>query len=570
MGQASGKHTAHDEPMVDGGALVPQGVYTAAQDYDHTIVQRCIHERKLAPFYKFFDDDQPDAQSIADAYPHLSQSLHSLQHQHQPASPSSHARSASASSASASASPSSSSSPSSPLRSGADSPSHYHPQSPPPPPPPTSLLPHPLTECPICFLYYPSPLNFTRCCEQPICTECFVQIKRADPNHTNPPSSEPATCPYCMEANFGVVYRPPPSLLVKGPGAGAGTGTVGAGHGASAAVAAAGNMASTIGAAATGTIANARRRKSFGHTDPEVITIDMIRPDWEDKLRQAHAAIARRANRRIIMRQVGDRLIPIGVSSSRAGAELPEGLIQGPGGAIIITTTGAAVVGAGNGQQQTIGSGSGRWNIGTAGAGNVVLPGDASGGGRGGSSGAAASSSAAIQGDSALQTPPRTERGSSRSTRRRNQELAYLQALGGQELEEVMMMEAMRLSLLEHEEQQQRQAEAARREQSATTAAAASAAAAALASARDAPSDSNPTTSTSDGSRDTTSASTPAHVHAAGTGTEAAVTEHAGATTSGAAAGHREPSTTSETLESDLQEAQREVRGGGGGGGSSA
>ncbi|CAD6888717.1 unnamed protein product, partial [Tilletia caries] len=72
--------------------------------------------------------------------------------------------------------------------------------------------------------------------------------------------------------------------------------------------------------------------EELGHTDPEVITIDMIRPDWEDKLRKAHAAIARRANKRIIMRQVGDRLTPIAVSSSRAGAELPDGLIQGPGG----------------------------------------------------------------------------------------------------------------------------------------------------------------------------------------------------------------------------------------------
>lgn len=34
------------------------------------------------------------------------------------------------------------------------------------------------------------------------------------------------------------------------------------------------------------------------------------------------------------MRQVGERLIPIGVSSSRAGSELPEG--SGPGGAIIL------------------------------------------------------------------------------------------------------------------------------------------------------------------------------------------------------------------------------------------
>src|SRR5205814_1664603 len=30
------------------------------------------------------------------------------------------------------------------------------------------------TECPICFLYYPPYLNRTRCCDQPICSECFV------------------------------------------------------------------------------------------------------------------------------------------------------------------------------------------------------------------------------------------------------------------------------------------------------------------------------------------------------------------------------------------------------------
>ena len=38
------------------------------------------------------------------------------------------------------------------------------------------------TECPICFLTYPPYLNRTRCCDQPICTECFVQIKRVDPH----------------------------------------------------------------------------------------------------------------------------------------------------------------------------------------------------------------------------------------------------------------------------------------------------------------------------------------------------------------------------------------------------
>jgi hypothetical protein len=61
---------------------------------------------------------------------------------------------------------------------------------------------------------------------------------------------------------------------------------------------------------------------------------DDIRPDWEAKLASALATLARRANRRIIMRQVGERLIPIGVSSSRVGADLPQG--EGAGGAIIL------------------------------------------------------------------------------------------------------------------------------------------------------------------------------------------------------------------------------------------
>ena len=44
---------------------------------------------------------------------------------------------------------------------------------------------------------------------------------------------------------------------------------------------------------------------------------DHIRPDWEAKLAAVRAAVTRRANRRIIMRQVGDRLIPVGVTSGR-------------------------------------------------------------------------------------------------------------------------------------------------------------------------------------------------------------------------------------------------------------
>jgi hypothetical protein len=66
------------------------------------------------------------------------------------------------------------------------------------------------------------------------------------------------------------------------------------------------------------------------------IISDAIRPDWQAKLTAAEATTTRRANRRIIMRQVGDRLIPVGVSSSRLGNDLPPGSTAGPGGAIII------------------------------------------------------------------------------------------------------------------------------------------------------------------------------------------------------------------------------------------
>lgn len=60
---------------------------------------------------------------------------------------------------------------------------------------------------------------------------------------------------------------------------------------------------------------------------------DIIRPDWEAKLAAVQAAVARRANRRIIMRQVGDRLIPVGVTSGRVHAINPEDAqAEGEGG----------------------------------------------------------------------------------------------------------------------------------------------------------------------------------------------------------------------------------------------
>ncbi|KAJ2485397.1 SNF1-interacting protein [Coemansia sp. RSA 2050] len=60
-------------------------------------------------------------------------------------------------------------------------------------------------ECPICFLYYPQNTNYTRCCHKPICTECFVQIKR----RIEESCIAPTHCPYCVEPNLGIVYYPP-------------------------------------------------------------------------------------------------------------------------------------------------------------------------------------------------------------------------------------------------------------------------------------------------------------------------------------------------------------------------
>lgn len=155
-------------------------------------------------------------------------------------------------------------------------------------------------ECPICFLYYPEPLNYSRCCLQPICTECFVQIKRGDPHFpheevdpTKPVTnddekdpnlliSEPASCAYCATPNFGVTYQPPD------------------------------NRKTGIGGTPPGSYKTTRdeeeasvsnrsgseegpRTPSKSPEDPEVVTSDMIRPDWKAKLDKERLRLARRS-----------------------------------------------------------------------------------------------------------------------------------------------------------------------------------------------------------------------------------------------------------------------------------
>lgn len=165
------------------------------------------------------------------------------------------------------------------------------------------------TDCPICFRTYPPYLNRTRCCDQMICSECFVQIKRAEPHlpehhpdgeardpnaqlgPDDPPEmlvSEPSACPYCQVPEFGVTYDPPPfrrGLAYSTSQSHIPSGTA---------------MSSQTSLNSTGPPASPsqpgrRRTHSLSANAPNVITTDRVRPDWATKLAAARAHQARRA-----------------------------------------------------------------------------------------------------------------------------------------------------------------------------------------------------------------------------------------------------------------------------------
>ena len=162
------------------------------------------------------------------------------------------------------------------------------------------------SECPICFLYYPPYLNRTRCCDQPICSECFVQIKRPDPHppeHGEPDAnapaegeqteatesqlvSEPSACPFCVQPEFGVTYAPP-------------TFRRGLTYAADLSARLSPNFTSPLSSTSSLVSATAppgrRRATSLSATDPTVVTTDKIRPDWATKLSNARAHAARRS-----------------------------------------------------------------------------------------------------------------------------------------------------------------------------------------------------------------------------------------------------------------------------------
>ncbi|RFU24265.1 hypothetical protein B7463_g12071, partial [Scytalidium lignicola] len=354
------------EEHVDGGYLVTMGVYTGIEDFSKPVVRQLMIERRLAPFWRGLNDfkeDWTEYQLIAAGRgfpipaadeippedlmrpmspdsPHVS--TPNLQNLTVPITGRTHSTSSDAS-----ANPALSL-PTSPIAPTPSSSLPFRPRSktlasltsssknatPPPELTPREIilpkdpfvngqavevfLYKDAVECPICFLYYPPYLNKTRCCDQPICSECFVQIKRPDPhppehhedpsNQTSQPSSnqgtteaqnstesellvsEPSTCPYCQQPEFGVIYEPPPfrrGLTYVHPQPTTFSSPVSSSTSL--------NSSGSPNLAPAAASAHRRRTTSISATSSMVITTDQVRPDWATKLASARAHLARRA-----------------------------------------------------------------------------------------------------------------------------------------------------------------------------------------------------------------------------------------------------------------------------------
>ncbi|KAG5301788.1 C2H2 zinc finger domain-containing protein [Histoplasma ohiense] len=346
---------------VDGGYLVTQGVYTGVEDFNKAVVRQLMIERRLAPFWKGleeFSDSWTEHQLMAAARglpipapdeipPELEYKLtpprlpedqdlpdQNLNNLTVPITSRSQSYNSDLSSTTHPVSPSISLQPQlSPGISGSpgahlfrgraktlvsltasskhSSPGEMSPrelQLPRDPfvngqPIEAYLYKNPI-ECPICFLYYPPYLNRTRCCDQLICSECFVQIKRADPHlpeheqrDPNSPSpdrpdeqliSEPAGCPFCVQPDFGVSYTPPPFRR--------GLSYIPSNSLDKTLLSPASSTSSLVsGNTNNHSITTRRRATSLSANSPAVITTDKIRPDWAHKLQTARAQAARRS-----------------------------------------------------------------------------------------------------------------------------------------------------------------------------------------------------------------------------------------------------------------------------------
>jgi len=285
-----------DQP-INYGSLVTQGIYTAKPEYDIEVVRGFILKKKLSPFYKamenYSDNPFPGASSSTDNQKNLESNETLKQNQDSSNESSENVNNENISQvskkklyrksvASTSDSRRSRHNSFSSIKPGkgilnAGSKSDTEDTS-------SSFsniskvdAEHPIyskeeffkfpIECPICFLYYPRNINYTRCCDQPICTECFIQIKRT---FSNP---EPTCCPYCVQPNFGVTYLSPYSeeyhkqyeILIKAKEQ---------------------HNPEYEKLLSQGSTPGKKRRNSINHTDPHIVTSDDIYPGWMLKYEQ--------------------------------------------------------------------------------------------------------------------------------------------------------------------------------------------------------------------------------------------------------------------------------------------
>lgn len=361
------------EEHVDGGYLVTMGVYTGPEDFNKSVVRQlmvCILwnkesvayannsqiERRVAPFWRGLDDfkeEWTEHQLVAagrglpipapDEVPDellvnpLSDSPHAsnnnLQNLTVPISARSHSAGSDASAALSPSHPAFANSPTFPTPLSQPS-SPFRPRSKTlaslanaaKNPSSTEIVPREIqlprdpfvngqaievflykdaAECPICFLFYPPYLNRTRCCDQSICSECFVQIKRPDPHPpehhdpSNPPPSEttadaealvsePACCPYCQRPEFGVTYDPPPFRRGLAYANATNLGSF------ASAMSSSSSLNSSAGPALVPNT-HKRRTTSISANASTVITTDRVRPDWNTKLQNARSHLARRS-----------------------------------------------------------------------------------------------------------------------------------------------------------------------------------------------------------------------------------------------------------------------------------
>lgn len=357
------------EEHVDGGYLVTVGVYVGPEDFNKQIVRQLQIERKLAPFWRGLNDHSDawtEAQLVAAAKglpipaadevppemgrtasqasssPRSDVNVNSLT---VPITSRSQSYQSDVSASLSASHPAFSSRPSSPTNAGSsmfrgraktlaslasgtkNQSSDLTPQEVRLPNDPNvngqpleAYLYKDAIECPICFMYYPPYLNRTRCCDQDICSECFVQIKRPDPHppeHEQPgqerPSgeeaeqlvSEEAACPFCVTPHFGVTYEPPSFRR----------GLAYAHQNAGLRPQAPAMASSTSLQAPTGR----RRATSLSANAPGVVTTDTVRPDWAKKLSDARANALRRSAAATALHNAAYMLGGQGDSTGRAG-----------------------------------------------------------------------------------------------------------------------------------------------------------------------------------------------------------------------------------------------------------